>query len=117
MKKRFEFDLEEGPPILEHVAGAISGGMLRGVARVKRELFLALDRASTRAVVCLLAAGLLVTAAVLILKAGIMGLVALHVPPAGAYFSVGILALLGGWIALRKSALAGTPDGPEKNRL
>ncbi len=114
MKRRFEFETVEGPSVIDRIARALAGGYLRRfILRLRKDVLRTFDRASARAVACLVAAALFITAVVLLVNAGLLGLVAIHVPPAVAYLSLGVLALVGGWLVIRTSKVRSDPDDPE----
>ena len=114
MKRRFEFEAVDGPTIVDRVARAMAGDYLRRfILRLRKDVLRTFDRASARAVACLVAAALFITAAVLLVNAGLLGLVAMHVPPAAAYLGIGILALIGGWLVIRVPSVKSDPDDPD----
>jgi hypothetical protein len=111
MKRRFEFETEEGPSVVDRIARAMAGGSLRRyLRRLQRDLLRAFDRASARAVACLVAAALFITAVVLLVNAGLLGLIAIHVPPALAYLGIGLLALIGAWLVVRIPSVKSRPE-------
>jgi hypothetical protein len=114
MKRRFEFEAVDGPTIVDRIARAMAGDYLRRfVLRLRKDALRAFDLASARAVACLVAAALFVTAAVLLVNAGLLGLVAIHVPPAVAYLAIGILALIGGWLVIRVPTVKSDLEDPD----
>ena len=114
MKRRFEFETFDGPSIVDRIARAMAGDYLRKfILRLRKDALRAFDLASARAVACLVAAALFITAAVLLVNAGILGLVAIHVPPAAAYLGIGVVALVGGWLLIRIPSMKSDPEDPE----
>ena len=102
MKRRFDFDTVYPPSIVDRIVRSMAGDFLKKfVHRLHKDVLQVIDRASARAVACLVAAALFIAAVVLLLNAGLLGLVAIHVPPAAAYLGVGVLALIGGWLVIR----------------
>ena len=111
MKRRFEFETEQGPSVVDRIARAMAGNSLRRyLLRLRRDLLRAFDRASARAVACLVAAALFITAVVLLVNAGLLGLIAVHVPPALAYLGIGLLALIGAWLLMRIPSAKPSPE-------
>ena len=114
MKRRFEFETADGPSVVDRIARAMAGESLRRfILRLRKDVLRTFDRASARAVACLVAAALFITAVVLLVNAGILGLVAAHVPPAAAYLGIGLLALVGGWLLIRIPSVKSDPEDPE----
>jgi hypothetical protein len=111
MKRRFEFETVEGPSVVDRIARAMAGDFLRRMLlRLHRDMLRAFDRASARAVACLVAAALFIIAAVLLVNAGLLGLIAIHVPPALAYLGIGILALIGAWLVVRTPSVKSSSE-------
>lgn len=113
MKRRFEFDEMDPPTVLERIARTVAGGALKRFALgIRKEVLRTFDRASARAVACLVAAALFIAAMVLLVHAGLLGLLAAQVPPVIAYLGLGVLALVGGWLMLRVPSNKPYPDDP-----
>lgn len=102
MRKRFDFDAVDPPSLVERMGRALAGHPVKRLLRTLRvDALRVFDRASARAVTCLVAGAFFITALVLLVNAGLLGLLAIHVPPAAAYLGIGVLALLGGWLLIR----------------
>lgn len=113
MKRRFEFHEVNPPTIVERVARTVADGALKRFALgFRKDVLRTFDRASARAVACLVAAALFIAAMVLLVHAGLLGLLAAHVPPTIAYLVLGVLALAGGWLLLRAPSEKPDPDDP-----
>jgi hypothetical protein len=114
MRRRFETEPAEGPSMVDRVARAMAGGYFRRfILRLRKDALQAFRLASARAVACLVAAALFITAVVLLVNAGILGLVAIHVPPPAAYLGIGILALIGGWLVIRAPWVKPDAEDPD----
>lgn len=102
MKRRIEVEDEDRPSVVDRLVRAMAGQCFRNaLVRARVQLLQTFDRASARAVACVAAAALFIAASILIVRGGLLGLMAFHVHPALAYLGIGLLALLAGWFILR----------------
>ncbi|HLY74046.1 MAG TPA: hypothetical protein VKU80_07990 [Planctomycetota bacterium] len=107
-------DSLDGPSVVDRIARALAGDYLRKfILRLRKDVLRTFHLASARAVACLVAAALFITAVVLLVNAGLLGLVAIHVPPPVAYLGIGLLALGGGWLVIRAAWAKPDPEDPE----
>ncbi|HXX93963.1 MAG TPA: hypothetical protein VEN81_10030 [Planctomycetota bacterium] len=113
MKRRVELEDDESMSVVDRIARAMAGQYLRdALARIRSQILETWNVASARAVACLAAAALLVTALVLIVRGGLLGLIAIQVPPAVAYLGIGVVALLAALFILKSGS---RPQGGNLN--